>query len=73
MSAPSEQISVKWVEGAERKCVKCGRPIKNLKRDVGVVRSVYPGPRREIICYGCHVGPARERLGLEEWTPQEGC
>lgn len=62
MPSGSEQISTKWVEGAKRECVLCGAPIKNLQRDVGVVRTVYPGRRREIVCMDCHVGPARERL-----------
>lgn len=69
--AGSEQISKRWIEGAKRECVKCGRPIKNLARDVGEVRSRYPGPKREIICMSClwertaaHVKETRERMGL---------
>jgi hypothetical protein len=30
-------------------------PIKNLQRDVGEVRSRYPGPVREIVCMQCHL------------------
>lgn len=52
----SEQISTRWVEGAKRECVKCGRPIKNLQRDVGHVRTRFPGAVREIICMDCHLG-----------------
>ena len=56
MAEPSEQISTKWIEGAERICIKCGKEIKNLARDVGVVRSRSPGSVREIICMDCHTG-----------------
>lgn len=56
MAQGSEQISQKWIEGAKRECVKCGREIKNLDRDVGEVRSRY-GPKghgtREIVCSTC--------------------
>lgn len=45
---------MKSVEGAKRECVKCGAPIKNLARDVGEVRTVYPGGKRAIICMTCH-------------------
>lgn len=65
----SEQISTKWIEGAERVCVKCGVEIKNLERQVGEVRTRY-GPKRhlvrEIICMDCHMRPARERLGRQQ-------
>ena len=53
MAKGSEQISARWIEGAKRECVKCGRKITNLARDVGLVRSRYPGPVREIICTEC--------------------
>ena len=43
MAAGSEQISTKWLEGAERVCVKCGAEIKNMERDVGEVRTRF-GP-----------------------------
>lgn len=54
MAEGSEQISKRWVEGAKRQCVKCGVKITNLQRQVGEVRSRYPGPVREIICMDCH-------------------
>lgn len=64
MAEPSEQISTKWIKGAERLCVKCGREITNLQRDVGVVRSRY-GPKkhgtREIICMPCHTGRTNDQ------------
>jgi hypothetical protein len=49
----SETLSSKHVEGAKRECIKCGRPIKNLQRDVGEVRTRFPGAVREIICTVC--------------------
>jgi hypothetical protein len=56
MAQGSEKISSKWVEGAERVCVLCGKEIKNLDRDVGEVRTRY-GPKghgtREIVCDEC--------------------
>lgn len=55
MAAPSEAISQRWIEGAKRECVKCGAKITNLQKQVGEVRSRYPGPVREIICMDCHV------------------
>jgi hypothetical protein len=46
-------------------------PIKNLQRDVGEVRSRYPGPVREIVCMQCHLAKAghlvertRREIGL---------
>lgn len=59
MASGSEQISKKWVEGAKRECVKCGVKITNLDRQVGEVRSRYPGPIREIICMDCHLKRGR--------------
>lgn len=53
MARGSETISTKWVEGARRRCVKCGIKITNLDKQVGEVRSRYPGPIREIICKDC--------------------
>ena len=55
MAAGSEKISAKWVEGAARRCVKCGVKITNLDKQVGMVRSRYHGPRetREITCMDC--------------------
>lgn len=66
MAKPSEQISTKWIEGAKRECVRCGALIKNLQRDVGVVRSRYPGPVREIICMDCHLGRHDGNTGSTE-------
>lgn len=58
-SSAGSAISSAWLEGAKRECVKCGAEIKNMERDVGVVRSRY-GPKghgtREIICTDCHTG-----------------
>lgn len=66
MAAGSEKISTKWIEGAKRECCICHAPIKNLDRDVGVVRTRY-GPKkfgkREIVCMTCWMKPAREKLG----------
>lgn len=59
MAAGSERISRRWVEGAARRCVKCGVKITNLDRQVGEVRSRYPGPIREIICMDCHLKRGR--------------
>ena len=58
MSAGSEKISARWIEGAERRCSRCGAEIRNLERDVGAVhtRYLYPGVERWIVCSGCHVG-----------------
>ena len=61
----SEQISTRWIEGAERICVLCGAKITNLQKQVGVVRTVYPGRRREIVCTECFMAPARKTLGRE--------
>ena len=55
MARGSEQISTKWVAGAKRECVKCGVKITNLDKQVGEVRSRYPGPVREIVCMDCHM------------------
>lgn len=72
MAAPSEQISTKWIEGAKRECVHCGRKITNLAKQVGVVRTVYPARRREILCTGCvrsnldeKIANTRRELGLK--------
>jgi hypothetical protein len=59
----SEQISVRWIEGADRSCRQCGVKITNLAKQVGEVRSVYPGPRREILCMDCHLARVK---GLKE-------
>lgn len=61
MAAGSEKISKKWIVGAKRECVKCQAPIKNLERDVGVVRTTYPGRVREIVCMTCHLEKAKPR------------
>jgi hypothetical protein len=66
MAQPSEQISTKWLEGAKRECVKCGAEITNMEKQVGVVRSRYPGPVREIICMNCHLG--RQDAGSQKGT-----
>ena len=63
MAKGSEQISTRWIEGAKRECVFCGVKITNLAKQVGVVRTVFPSLRREIICMDCHCGPARETTG----------
>jgi hypothetical protein len=59
----SEQISSRWIEGAKRECVKCGVQITNLAKQVGEVRSRYPGPVREIICMSCHMKRKRPAQG----------
>lgn len=59
MAAPSEQISMKWIEGAERICVSCRTPITNLAKQVGEVRSYYKGGHemtRLIFCMNCPPG-----------------
>lgn len=53
MAQGSEQISKRWIEGAERKCRRCGREISNLSRDVGEVRTRQG--IREILCMECHM------------------
>lgn len=55
MPAGSERISTRWVEGADRVCIKCGVEIKNLSQQVGEVRSrIVDGKTvREIICMDC--------------------
>jgi hypothetical protein len=68
VAAPSEQISQKWIEGADRKCSRCGRPITNLAKQVGVVRTVYPSRRREILCMDCRPG-IRDRPELQTFPP----
>jgi hypothetical protein len=47
----SEQISRKWLEG-QTHCAKCGMKFTNLKQ-VGHLRTVYPGRRREVFCVEC--------------------
>jgi hypothetical protein len=49
----SEQISSRWLEGAKRECRKCGKKIVNMDRDVGEVRTRFPGEIREILCTDC--------------------
>ena len=73
MAAGSEQISKRWIEGAKRECCKCGVEITNLAKQVGEVRSRYPGPVREIVCYSCCaervdelIRRTRAELGLPE-------
>lgn len=61
-------ITTAWLEGAERICVKCGAEIKNMDRDVGVVRSRYPGPVREIICTECFVNRHTGRTTHDQGT-----
>ena len=68
MAAPSEQISKRHIEGAKRECVRCGRPIKNMAKEIGVIRTLYPGPRREILCMNCRPG-IRERPDLQTLPP----
>lgn len=67
MATGSEQVSSRWVEGAERICVDCGREIKNLARDVGVVRSRILDGRwvREILCMDCRPGMKKYRARRE--------
>ena len=67
-AAGSEQISKRWIEGAKRECALCGRPIKNLAKEVGVVRTIYPSNRKEIVCMNCRPG-IRERPGLQTLPP----
>lgn len=73
MARGSEQISTKWIEGAERICIKCDAPIKNLARDVGEVRTRYVSGKevaREIICTPCHLELAEQvitRTRQELW------
>jgi nitrate/TMAO reductase-like tetraheme cytochrome c subunit len=73
VASPSEQISTRWIEGAVRECRQCGMKITNLAKQVGEVRSVYPGPHRDILCMDCHLGRAerlvertRRELGLQD-------
>ena len=56
MAAGSEQISLKWIEGAKRKCIYCGLKITNMDKQIGEVRTKFPGGKREIICMDCHMG-----------------
>lgn len=56
MAQGSEKIGRHWIEGAKRECWKCGSEIKNLQRDVGEVRTRFPGNVREILCMNCHMG-----------------
>jgi hypothetical protein len=55
MASGSEQISTRWIEGAVRECRRCSAPIKNMARDVGEVRTLYPSNKREILCMTCHM------------------
>jgi hypothetical protein len=75
MASPSEQISLKWIEGAERKCVRCGVAITNMVEQIGEVRSRYVKGRsdREIICKDCKlagvqalIDKTRKELGLPQ-------
>lgn len=54
MARGSEQISKVWIEGAKRQCVKCGLKITNMDKQIGEVRTFFPGGVREIICMDCH-------------------
>lgn len=64
MAKGSEQISARWVEGAERVCVECGAPIRNLARDVGQVHTDYDARgrvlRRWVRCMACRPGQRRD-------------
>lgn len=65
MAAGSEQISTRWIEGAERVCRRCGVKITNLSKQVGEVRTLYGGKghgKREILCMSCHLKRARRAL-----------
>lgn len=42
-----------WVQGAKRTCVKCGVKITNIDKQVGAVRTRFPGGVRELICMDC--------------------
>lgn len=56
MAAGSEQISTKWIKGAERVCERCGVKITNLAKQVGEVRTDFRGSRHgktTIICMDC--------------------
>lgn len=55
MAAPSEAISLRWVEGAERVCRRCDTKITNLAKQVGEVRTVFPSGKRDILCMECHL------------------
>ena len=62
MPAPSEQISTRWVEGAERVCRACGVKITNLAKQVGEVRTLYGGKghgTRELLCMNCFVAKGK--------------
>lgn len=61
----SEQISTRWIEGAKRECVKCHVKITNLAKQVGEVRTRFPGNVREIICMDCKE-KAVERMKEDE-------
>jgi hypothetical protein len=66
MPAGSEQISVRWVEGAVRECRACGVKITNLAKQVGEVRTLYGGKghgERQLLCMSCHVARTE---GLKE-------
>ena len=56
MARGSETISKRWIVGAKRECVICKVKITNLDKQVGIVRSRYPGPIREIVCMDCRPG-----------------
>jgi hypothetical protein len=63
MAKGSEPISSRWVEGVKRECWRCGAPIRNLQRDVGEVRTRFPGAVREILCMDCHLSRGRPEAG----------
>jgi hypothetical protein len=51
----SEQVSKRWVEGAERVCSKCGTPIKSLSRQLGTYHMNYYTGEKRLVCMECHV------------------
>ena len=69
MASGSERISKRWVEGAERACIKCWAEITNLDRQVGEVRTRYVDgkPVREIICMDC----SRPNVGTQKVRKEE--
>lgn len=52
-----------WVQGAKRTCVKCGVKITNIDKQVGAVRTRFPGGVRELICMDCTL--KRKEVGNE--------
>lgn len=59
----SEKVTKRWVEGIERVCRDCGKPIRNLELELGQVHRDFERGVSWLRCMDCRPGAkaVRER------------